>query len=108
MSPAPPRLARFAISEPPNVFFVPGVGTPAVTISPDGTRIVYVGPGSQLYVRAVDQLDAVALRGGVGINPFISPDGNWVGFHSALIDDNLKKVSIHGGPPVVLSEGLGA
>ena len=45
-----------------------------MTISPDGTRIVYVGPNRQLYVRAVDQLEAVALRGGVGINPFISPD----------------------------------
>ena len=106
MSPAPPRLARFAISEPPNVFFGQG-STPTVTISPDGTRIVYVGPGSQLYVRAVDQLDAVELRGGVGINPFISPDGNWVGFRGRLGDDTLKKVSIHGGPPVVLSEGFG-
>ncbi len=107
MSPAPPRLARFAISEPPYVFFPPGPSTPTVTISPDGTRIVYVGPGSQLYVRAVDQLDAVALRGGVGINPFISPDGNWVGFRGILGDDTLKKVSIHGGPPVVLNEGFG-
>ena len=83
MGPAPPRLARFAISEPPNVFINPG-NTPTVTISPDGTRIVYVGPGAQLYVRAVDQLDAVALRGGMGHNPFISPDGNWVGFRSPL------------------------
>jgi serine/threonine-protein kinase len=104
MSPVPPRLARFAISEPPNVRITPGASTPAVTISPDGTRIVYTGPGNQLYVRAVDQLDAVELRGGVGINPFISPDGNWVGFRG---DSDLMKVSIHGGPPVVLSEGLG-
>jgi len=107
MDPVPPRLARFAISEPPHVFLNPG-STPTVTISPDGTRIVYVGPGSQLYVRAVDQLDAVALRGGVGLNPFISPDGNWVGFGGAGIGDyTIRKVSIHGGPTVVLNEGLG-
>ena len=106
MSPAQPRLARFAISEPPNVYINPS-STPSVTISPDGTRIVYVGPRNQFYVRAVDQLDAVALRGGVGINPFISPDGNWVGFRGPLADDALKKVSIHGGPPVVLNEGFG-
>ena len=105
MSPAPPRLARFAISEAPNVSFITR-SAPSVTISPDGTRIVYVGPGSQLYVRAVDQLDAVALRGGVGINPFISPDGNWVGFRDGS-DNTLKKVPINGGPPVVLSEGFG-
>ncbi len=107
MSSAPPRLARFAISEPPNVYIAGGSGAPAVTISPDGTRIVYVGPGNQLYVRAVDQLDAVALRGGIGNNPFISPDGNWVGFDGRLSGDPLKKVSIHGGPPVVLSEEFG-
>ncbi len=107
MSPATPRLARFAISEPPNLFFSPGSSTPTVTISPDGTRIVYVAPVAQLYVRAVDQLDAVALRGGVGLNPFFSPDGNWVGFRGELGDDVLKKVSIHGGPPVVISEGFG-
>jgi serine/threonine-protein kinase len=106
MSPAPPRLARFAISEPPNVWITPGAWTPAVTITPDGTRIVYVSPGNQLYVRAVDQLDTVELRGGVGVNPFISPDGNWVGFHNGG-DSTLQKVSIHGGPPVVLSEGFG-
>ncbi len=104
MRPAPPRLARFAISEPPNVNLNTG-STPSVTISPDGTRIVYVGPERQLYVRAVDQLEAVPLRGGVGINPFISPDGNWVGFRGQ--GGNLEKVSIHGGPPVVLSEGFG-
>ena len=104
ISPAPPRLARFAISESPNVSFNTR-SAPSVTISPDGTRIVYVGPGNQLYVRAVDQLDAVALRGGVGLNPFISPDGNWVGFLGP--GDALKKVSIHGGPPVVLSERMG-
>jgi serine/threonine-protein kinase len=101
------RLARFAVSEQPGVLVLTGESTPSVTISPDGTRIVYVGPQRQLYVRAVDQLDAVALRGGVGINPFVSPDGNWVGFRGSRADDTLKKVSIHGGPPVVLSESIG-
>ena len=106
MSPAPPRLGRFTISEPPNVNFDTD-STPTVAISSDGTRIVYVGPGRQLYVRAIDQLDAVALRAGVGTNPFISPDGNWVGFRSISGADALEKVSIHGGPSVVLSELMG-
>jgi serine/threonine-protein kinase len=106
MGPAQPRLVRFAISELPNVSLDTD-GTPAVTISPDGTRIVYVGAGHQLYVRTVDQLDAVALRGGVGINPFISPDGNWVGFYGDGGGGTLEKVSIHGGPPVVLTDRMG-
>ena len=107
MDPVPPRLARFAISEPTIVSIIGTITAPTVTISPDGTRIVYVGPREQLYVRAVDQLGAVALRGGVGVNPFISHDGNWVGFKDDMANGTLKKVSIHGGPPVVLSEGFG-
>ena len=104
--PAPPRLSRFAISTSPPPVVNPRA-TPDVVISPDGTRIVYVtsgAPGTErLHVRALDQLDAVPLRGaGRAFNPFISPDGNWVGYLS--IDDlTLKRVSIHGGPPVTLT-----
>ena len=63
--PAPLRSARFAISTSPPPFLNP-LATPDVVISPDGTRIVYVASGAfggQLHVRALDQLDAVPLRG---------------------------------------------
>ena len=107
---APPRLTRFAISTspPPSLS---GGGTPDVVISPDGTRIVYierVQTGGRLHVRALDQLDAVPLRGAQGetVNPFFSPDGNWVGYWNVR-DAVLQKVSIHGGPPVTLTESTG-
>jgi eukaryotic-like serine/threonine-protein kinase len=72
-----------------------------VTLSPDGTRVVYVA-NNRLYQRAVDGLEAVPLPGVVGTgarNPFYSPDGRWIGFWE---DRQLKKISAWGGAPVVL------
>jgi serine/threonine-protein kinase len=108
--PAPPRSTRFAISTSPPPF-VGDLQTPDVVISPDGTRVVYVtrgARGGQLHVRSLDQLDAVPLRGAErAVNPFISADGNWVGYWSPQ-DRTLRKVSIHGGPSTTLtgSDGI--
>jgi serine/threonine-protein kinase len=109
--PDAPRLVRFPLGAAPSPRLTTGEAS-VVVVSPDGTRVVYVSAGEvvvggQLYVRQLDQLEAVPLRGGVGINPFFSPDGNWVGFRGANVDDNLYRVSILGGPPVTLSEGIG-
>ena len=108
----PPELARFSISTSPPPSLATG-GTSSVEITPDGTRIVYVASGlgtrlgGPLYVRAVDQLDPAPLRGQERVlNPFISSDGNWVGYWSAE-DAALKKVSINGGPPITLTDSNG-
>ena len=106
--PATPRVARFLVPTAPPPFVNPGA-TPDVVLTPDGSRLVYVAlvEDRSLYVRAIDQLDAVPLRGAEGaINPFISPDSNWVGYWSAA-DRALKKVSIDGGPPVTLTASAG-
>ena len=52
-----------------------------MAISPDGTRIVYVA-NYQLYLRSMDQLEAVPIRGTneSPTEPFFSPDGQWVGY----------------------------
>ena len=75
-----------------------------VVISPDGTRIIYAsGTPPQLYVRSTDQLESTPLLGTQNARtPFISPDGNWVGFFDG--SRALQKVSIHGGPPVTIGE----
>jgi Tol biopolymer transport system component len=81
-----------------------------VAITPDGTRIVYAegeefSSSNRLAVRAMDQLEATTLSGAGGSprNPFISPEGNWVGYFAFDGQRNaLKKISIHGGPPVTL------
>lgn len=95
-----PQSAQIAIALPPGHGFT----NPArhfVTLSPDGTRVVYVA-NNRLYQRAVDGLEAMPLPDVVGTgarNPFYSPDGRWIGFWQ---DRQLKKISTSGGAPVVL------
>ncbi len=72
-------------------------------ISPDGSRIVYVGPGNetvarQLWVRRLDQLEARPIPGtDVPRAVFFSPDGASVGFVTGEPGD-LKIVPVDGGP----------
>ena len=42
------------------------------------------------------------MRGGEGHGPFVSPDGEWVGFVDRTLT-SLQKVSILGGSPVTLT-----
>src|SRR6202011_5816340 len=81
-----------------------------LALSPDGTHLVFAtgtnAADSGLCVRAVDQLDAVPLRGLTApLSPFISPDGRWIGFFSS---GTLMKVSMTGGPPIPLCHYQGA
>ena len=102
-------LMRFAIVPPDSAAFAVEGGLPNLTISADGTLVVYDGPdpsgaNSQLSVRSLDQLEGAPLRGGEGgAAPFVSPDGEWIGFVSAT-GRTLQKVSIFGGPPVTVTE----
>ena len=75
-----------------------------MALSSDGTRLVY-SANQQIYLRALDQTEAVPVRGteGGARNPFFSPDGEWVGF---WVDGELRKVLIEGGAPVRLCEAL--
>ncbi len=61
-------------------------GASRVAVSPDGSRLVYLGEGernSRLLVRDLDQLYATPLPSTGGAdNPFFSPDGSRVGFYS--------------------------
>jgi serine/threonine-protein kinase len=82
-----------------------GIGRRAFAISPDGTKIVYVGDhdGSyQLYLRELDGHDARALPGTEnGYGPFFSPNSAWVGF---FVKNELRKVRIDGGGSVIVGE----
>lgn len=83
-----------------------GDAGPAVALSPDGTRIVFVSQDqsgvSRLFTRRMDQPKAVLLPGTDGAaQPFFSPDGQWVGFFAA---GKLRKTRIHGGDPISLCD----
>ncbi len=80
-----------------------------VAISPDGSRIVYVGPTSevgvsqQLWIRSRDQLEPVPLNGtDFAQNPVFSPDGSQVAFQTAA-PIQIKVVSLTGAPPLTVA-----
>ena len=72
-------------------------------ISPDGRHLVYVGNGAtQLFVRAFDALEPVAIVTADRVTaPFVSPDGEWVGFTAG--GSTLQKVKMTGGPTITLA-----
>ena len=104
-SPTVPSLRKLVITPSPTA----PLGNRRFTdlaISPDGSHVVYfvgVGTRSQLYVRAMDDLTAVALRGTEGVDRefFFSPDSKWVAF---VVGGKLKKVSLVGGAPITLCD----
>src|SRR6202007_2632695 len=92
----------FTITLPPGQQLA-GLGDLAVALSPDGTHLAYVatqGGTEQLYLRQMDNLEAKPLPGTEGgVNPFFSPDGQWVGFFAG---GKVKKVSVNGGAALPL------
>jgi eukaryotic-like serine/threonine-protein kinase len=100
MQPPPPSIVRTAISTSETTALTPTGGDRDIAITPDGSRVVYRS-GSQLLVRALDQLEPTVLGNlGAPRNVFVAPDSQWVGFFDGVT--TLKKVAITGGPPVTL------
>ena len=82
-----------------------------LALSPDGTRLTFVAideDGIQrLHLRALDQTETRVLEGTeMAHAPFFSPDGQWIGYFDPL-NRTLKKISVLGGAPMVLSEAQG-
>jgi len=101
-----PQLNKFVVTPSPTAPLTERLGS-VVAISSDGKRIVYVAESEgivQLYVRFLDEFEATPIPGteGTDTTPFISPDGEWVGFVAS--SRQLKKVSLVGGSPITLSD----
>ena len=100
MRTASPAVVRTTIATTESTALVTAGGVRDVAITPDGSRIVYRGT-NQLLVRVLNQIEPDVLGGlGTPTNPFISPDGQWIGFADG---QRLKKVAITGGPPVTIA-----
>ena len=110
--PVPARpVLRYVMTLPAEEQLVEKRGN-RIAISPDGSRLVYVGPGpegSQLWLRPRNQLHAAPIPGTDRATiPFFSPDGDRVGF---VLDGNtaMKVVTFNGAPPITIADsGLGA
>jgi Tol biopolymer transport system component len=107
---SPPRpVTRTVINLPPGQqLAVAGLDVgPAVALSPDGTHLAYVarqGGTQQLYLRAMDSLEARPISGTEGATePCFSPDGQSVGFFAG---GKLKKISVSGGATLTLGDAV--
>ncbi len=77
-----------------------------VAVSPDGKHIVYLGADDEpkLWVRDVDREQPRELAGTENAQPqglFWSPDSQFIGFAAG---NELKKVSVQGGPAITLCQ----
>ena len=103
--PAPPTIVSTTIATSGSAALAVQGSDHDIAITSDGSRIVYRGSG-QLLVRALNHLEPTVLSGlGQAHNPFLSPDGQWVGFFDGTA---MKKVAIAGGAPVTIVSPIGA
>ena len=107
MRPAPVRpVLRYAMALPKGQELANSRGT-RIDLSPDGSRLVYTGPGSdgsQLWLRNRSQLSATPIPGTErAIEPSFSPDGQHVAFG---IDGTgaIKVVTLTGAPPITIAD----
>ena len=70
-----------------------------LAIAPDGSMVAFMSANG-LWIRRMDQKDAVAITTVPGSNPFFSPDGEWVGWFP---ETGLTKVPVRGGAAVPLA-----
>src|SRR5262245_38660103 len=95
---AAPRVTRFSLATTAdNALFVDPQSRD-LAVTPDGTHVIYKGGSrgerTQLFVRGLDQLEPSAVTApGLPKAPFVSPDGQWLGFFDrGGLDLILRKV----------------
>ncbi len=102
----PKHVSRYSIALPEGEALVTRFAR--LAISPDGSRLVYIGESEgsrRLWVRPRDQLHATPLAGTEGADaPFFSPNGDRVGF--IIGRRTLRIASLRGGPPVTVTDSL--
>jgi len=103
-----PALVRFSLVPPADFLLAASPTDRQMALSPDGLTLAYIATPGQLVLRRLDRLEIEPLRTVTdGRFPFWSPDGKWIGF-TVRSTNELRKVSITGGPSVRVSPGRGA
>ena len=102
-----PAVRTFGVDLPA----VPPLGSHGFALSSNGRLLVYGFGG--LFFRPLDRLDALPIRGTVGImsEPFISPDGLWVGYTRTAKSRRYPSKVVHlllSLQPLTRTESLGA
>src|SRR4029077_8463049 len=73
--PAAPRVSRLPLVPSATAALTISGNDRDLAITPDGSHVVYVGNrGTQLFVRALDALEPVAVFTGAPRGLFVSPD----------------------------------
>jgi DNA-binding SARP family transcriptional activator/Tol biopolymer transport system component len=106
-SPVPP-VVRFALTFDGVPALATGIPGSTVALSPDGSRLVYVGVGkrgTELFIRSMDRLEATPIPHTEGAHlPFFSPSGEWLAF---VRDNAIQKLKFGGGPAVTITTVTG-
>ena len=105
-TPPQPAAVRFHVTAPEGGT----IGATMMALSPDGRQLALLASGkggsSQLWIRALDSLEARPLPGTENaIFPFWSPDSRFLAFTSG--DRKLKKIEVSGGPAQTLCSLFG-
>jgi eukaryotic-like serine/threonine-protein kinase len=107
---APDRtVSRFIVPPPPGTAFGQSVGSPPMSLSPDGRHLAFVtteaAAGSTLWIRSFDTVEPRRLPGTRGAaTSFWSPDGQFLAFFA---EGKLKKVDAAGRSVQVLCDAAG-
>ncbi len=109
LRPAPiPLVNRYSLFFRPAEELRPQGTASNLAISPDGTKLVYIGPsegGTRLWLREHDKLRSTPIPGTDGaVSPFFSPDGRQLGF--IRNGRTVRILSLEGGPPITLSDSI--
>lgn len=104
---APASPVEFTV-EPDSTHTLETEVSSSLALSPDGSRLVYVGRTQRrrmLYLRSLGDIVVRALPGTEGASdPFFSPDGQWLAFE---VDQAIKKLPLAGGPVITVAGNVG-
>jgi serine/threonine protein kinase len=100
-----PSLLR-ADLVPPKGVDISSVSSGPVALSPDGSRLAFIGSRegspSRMFIRDLVTGEYRPVDGTQGATfPFWSPDGRWIGFFS---EEKLRKIPSRGGPVQILCD----